>query len=83
MMALHKLRVERWPYAGPVGLREGKVLHLVDNWCWLGTARDEEEVHALLASGRPVFDLDIWKILNKALARGRVVQLGASAPVEA
>lgn len=83
MMALHTLRVERWPHAGPVGLREGKVLHLVDNWCWLGTARDEEEAYALLASGRPVFDLDIWKILSKAMARGRVVPLGSAVPVEA
>ena len=77
MMALHKLKVERWPYAGPVGLREGEALHVIDNWCWLGTARGEDEVHALLESGRPAFDLDMWKILKKALATGRVVKLGA------
>jgi DNA polymerase-3 subunit epsilon len=81
MMALHKLRVERWPYAGPVGLREGEALHVVDNWCWLGTARSEDEVHTLLESGRPAFDLDVWKILTKALAKGRVVKLGAAEAV--
>ena len=32
----------------------------------------------LLESGRPAFDLDVWKILTKALAKGRVVKLGAA-----
>lgn len=77
MMALRKLKIERWPYAGPIGLREGEALQVIDNWCWLGTARDEDEVHTLLESGRPAFDLDMWKILKKALAKGRVVKLGA------
>ncbi|MDD3354844.1 3'-5' exonuclease family protein [Zoogloea sp.] len=75
MMALHALKVERWPYAGPVGIQEGRDLHVVDNWCWLGTARQEEEVWALLESGQPAFDLDIFKILKKAVHKERVVPL--------
>ena len=54
---------------------------MLDNWCWLGTARSEDEVHTLLESGRPAFDLDVWKILTKALAKGRVVKLGAAEAV--
>jgi DNA polymerase-3 subunit epsilon len=71
--ALAGLRVKTWPYAGMVGLieesRERTDIHVVDNWCYLGTARTEEELHSLLehAPARPAFDLDTYKILHRAL----------------
>jgi DNA polymerase-3 subunit epsilon len=83
MAALHKLKVARWPHAGPVGIREGAAIHVVDGWCYLGTAKDEGEVWTLLESGKPAFDLDVFKILQKAMAKGKVLPLsprpGASA----
>ncbi|WP_079435959.1 exonuclease domain-containing protein [Zoogloea sp. LCSB751] len=79
MMALQKLKVEAWPHAGPVGIREGTAVHVVDNWCYLGTAKDEAEVFALLETARPAFDGDVFKILQKALKRARIVSLPVSA----
>ena len=79
MMALHKLKVEPWPHPGPVGIREGEALHVVDNWCYLGTARNEADVYALLEAGPPAFDGDIFKILQKALPRAKVVPLPGGA----
>jgi len=64
-----------WPYAGPLGVREGGDLHVVDAWCYFGTARSEEETWTLLAGGRPVFDPDHYRILRKRLPRERVVLL--------
>ncbi len=66
-MAMARHRLPQWPHPGPVGLREGEALHIVDAWCYLGTARQEQEVFDLLETGHPAFDLDVYKILIKAL----------------
>jgi DNA polymerase-3 subunit epsilon len=73
--ALASLKVKTWPYAGPIGLVESGVgerqdIHLVHNWCYLGTARSEDELWAMLDAmpARPAFDLDTYKILVRALA---------------
>ena len=73
--ALHALKVEHWTWPGPIGLREGEALHVVDGWRWLGTATDEATLADLLEAGRPAFDLDIYKILVKAVKRLAVVNL--------
>ena len=73
--ALHALKVEHWAWPGPIGLREGEAIHIVDGWRWLGTATDEGMLAELLDSGRPAFDLDIYKILVKAAKRLPVVRL--------
>ena len=72
--ALSRLHVKTWPYQGPIGLIEdngnGRTeVHLVNNWCYLGTAQSEDQVWQLLeeAPQRPAFDIDTYKILSKAL----------------
>jgi DNA polymerase-3 subunit epsilon len=74
--ALSGLRVETWPYEGAVGLIEqsssGKTaVHLVNNWCYLGTAESDEALQDLMEKSprRPVFDMDTYKILSKALMK--------------
>lgn len=73
--ALHALKVEHWTWPGPIGLREGEAIHVVDGWRWLGTATDEGMLAELLENGRPAFDLDIYKILVKAVKRLPILQL--------
>lgn len=73
--ALQGLRVEHWPWPGAIGLREGPVLHVVEGWRYLGCAADEAALAGLLAHGRPAFDLDIYKILLKAVRRLPLVPL--------
>ncbi len=73
--ALHALKVEHWTWPGPIGLREGEAIHVVDGWRWLGTATDEVTLADILESGRPAFDLDIYKILVKAVKRLPVLRL--------
>ncbi len=68
MAALAKLKLMPWPFAGPALLLEGgggyvEEAHVLDGWRYLGTARHEVEIPALLASGRPDFERDIYKIL--------------------
>ncbi len=67
LMALSKMRLPAWPHRGPIGLREASVVHVVDAWCYLGSASREDEIHSLLTNGRPEFDLDVYKILRKAM----------------
>ncbi|MGP1677309.1 MAG: exonuclease domain-containing protein [Burkholderiales bacterium] len=99
MQALQTLRLAQWPYKGAIGLRESSgektEVHLFERWCFLGTARSEAEIYDKLeVRARPVFDLDIYKILKRELGkRSRGVDLiefgpmsslwyrGAEAPV--
>ena len=76
MEALQSLRLTQWPFKGAIGLRERSgertEVHVFDRWCFLGTARTEEEIYEKLeVRGRPVFDLDIYKILKKELEKPR------------
>lgn len=75
LMAMARHRIPAWPHPGPIGLREAEVVHIVDAWCYLGSASREDEVHELLESGRPSFDLDVYKILRKAMRQLPLVPL--------
>lgn len=74
-MALQKLAVAAWPYPGPVGLREGEMIHVVDHWRYLGGARNEAEIEALLEGGRPAFERDSYLLLKRWVARLELVSL--------
>ena len=69
------LRLATWPYPGPVAVREGEALHVIDHWCHLGTAHSEAEVWELLESGQPQFDRDSYRILSRMLPSLPLVQL--------
>ena len=75
--ALAGLKTAAWPWRGPIGIveedreREAADVHVVHNWCLLGTAHSEAEVAELLEGApRPQFDLDHYKILARHLSRG-------------
>ena len=67
--AISKLKVQAWPFQGPALLAEGPVQHVIDAWCYLGTARTQDEMFSLLESGLPQFDKDTYRILVKHLGR--------------
>jgi DNA polymerase-3 subunit epsilon len=76
--ALAPLAVPPWPYPGLAAIRERGLLaertdvHVLRDWCWLGTARDEGELGRMVETPpRPVFDADIAKLLIRTFARGR------------
>ena len=80
------LKTVAWPWRGPVGVveedreRETSEVHVVHNWCYLGTAQSESELAELLEGGSRIrFDLDQYKILARHLlkAGARVVELSA------
>jgi DNA polymerase-3 subunit epsilon len=75
LAALARLKLATWPYAGPMGVREGEAVHVVDRWRYLGSAHGEDEVWALLEGSRPEFDPDIYKVLRKALPGAALVPL--------
>jgi len=77
-LASHKLQV--WPFAGTVGLREHNArsertdIHLFDQWCHLATVHSDEELHeALHSRGEPLaFNLDTYRLaLKHLLVRGK------------
>jgi DNA polymerase-3 subunit epsilon len=77
--ALAALQVKTWPYAGTIGLVEKSgdrttEVHVVNNWCYLGTAKSDDALWRLLeeAPRRPAFDIDTYKILSKALSQRKL-----------
>ncbi|MFM9913103.1 MAG: exonuclease domain-containing protein [Methylophilaceae bacterium] len=74
-MAMSKLKLSAWKHKGPVGIQEGDEVHIIDHWCYLGTAKDESEMFGLLEQGRPAFDRDTYMILNKAMKNRNLVEL--------
>ena len=72
---LEGLRLACWPYPGSIGLVErddgGCQIHVVRNWCYLGSAADVDAARRLgtLAAG---FDADGYKILCEPILRGKV-----------
>jgi DNA polymerase-3 subunit epsilon len=80
--ALRPFRIARWPYPGPIGIRERCDIHLFDQWCYLGTGQGESDVHEILRSRAHDFDRDIFELLEKTLPRlpaRRFVQFPAGA----
>ncbi len=75
MIAMDKLKLASWPYPGAIGVREGEELHVIDRWCYLGTAKHDADLDDVLASGRPAFDRDTYLLLSKALKKAKVVNL--------
>ncbi len=84
--ALAPLKAADWPHRGALGVvetdheREATDVHVVDRWCYLGTAQCDADVAELLEGGRGArFDYDHYRILARHLARPgvRVVPLSA------
>ena len=76
-MELFKVQV--WPYSGPIAIKEGGEMIVVDKWCYLGTAINQDELYELAQSGEAEFDLDVYKIVKKALSgthKHQVIRIG-------
>ena len=69
VQGLSKLRLKTWPFGGPAYLKEGSEVLVIDNWCYLGAARSDEELWPLLDERRPQFDRDTYRILSKVVSR--------------
>jgi DNA polymerase-3 subunit epsilon len=83
--ALASMRTLPWPFKGRIAIRESAPdegtdgtgrpteLHVLDRWCYLGTARSEAELHDICSANRaheaPVFDVDTYKILKRFIAK--------------
>jgi len=76
---LRPLRIEAWPHQGAVGLRERTDVHVIDRWQFLGTARNEGDVHSLLETKREGFDRAMYRLVAREMAklpRDRIVPIG-------
>lgn len=66
--ALAGVALRTWPHPGPVGVvEEGggrREIHVIDNWCWLGSVDSDEALAEVLAAPRPrAFDRDTYSLL--------------------
>lgn len=65
--ALQLYKVPVWPFAGAVAIKDGHSMLVINKWCYLGTANDHDELDSFAQSKDLDFDLDIYKIVKKAL----------------
>ena len=81
--ALLPLKNKTWPFKGRIGIREVSMnkrwtdIHIFENWCYLGTAHDEEELNqlSLFIAEEMMFDLDTYNILARYLKDNKRVEL--------
>lgn len=70
--AMHALALTPWPFGGAVAWREGEQpgqpWHVIEDWCYLGTAATLDDAQALTAA-QARFDIDTYQILAPHLAR--------------
>jgi DNA polymerase-3 subunit epsilon len=76
LLALAKIKLKTWPYPGAIGVVETSAdgerrdIHLLKNWCHLGTAQSLEELRPLLAQAdNAVFDRDSYHLLLNHLRK--------------
>ncbi len=77
MAVLEPMRLSDWPFDGPALLREGPLVHVVLNWCYLGTASNDAELEDLVRVGRGDFSRDTYRILVKHRAKLVAANAGA------
>jgi len=75
-LVLAAMRLQPWPFAGAVGIREpapgsnATVLHVIDRWRHLGSAQTEDELQALLRPGGAAdFDVNTYRIIARCFGR--------------
>jgi DNA polymerase-3 subunit epsilon len=76
--ALQLYKVPVWPFEGAVAIQDGHSLLVINKWCYLGTANDHDELNDIAQSKEFDFDLDIYKVVKKAMAgshKARILKL--------
>jgi DNA polymerase-3 subunit epsilon len=69
LTAISGMKVKAWPFPGRIIIREESLEgkregHVVDQWCYLGSVKDEEEINQK-SWPEATFDYDHYKILAK------------------
>jgi DNA polymerase III subunit epsilon len=75
-LALSAMRIRPWPFPGAVAIRErwagshATVLHVIDRWRHVGSARSDEELAALVGmQGASRFEADTYRILSRRIGQ--------------
>jgi DNA polymerase III subunit epsilon len=87
--ALAPLAIPAWPVAGAALVREPATagdrtdVHVLRDWCWLGSARDDGELGRLLeAPPPPCFDIDVARMLLKRWTKRALPLVAAPDPAK-
>jgi DNA polymerase-3 subunit epsilon len=65
--SLQLYKVPVWPFEGAVAIKDGNSMLVINKWCYLGTANDHDEMEDIARSEDFDFDLDIYKVVKKAM----------------
>ena len=65
--SLQLYKVPVWPFEGAIAIKDGHSMLVINKWCYLGTAHNHDELDDIARSEDFEFDLDIYKVVKKAL----------------
>lgn len=89
-LSLASYKLKAWPYAGKVGIKELNLetnkseLHVFEQWCYLETIDSDTDLAETVHSKyRLQFDLDIYRLIVKALSNSRHIIQFDSPPLAA
>lgn len=74
--AFYKTKIKRWPFAGPVGVKEDsdqEEIIVIDKWCILGHLKNGDTFEDL--SKEYLFDTDTYKILASFLTKQKHIKI--------
>ena len=69
LTAIAPLKLQAWPYRGPIAIREKRSVHVFDQWEHLGTVRTGSDIPAVLKTRHRGFDPDIFNLLRHMIPR--------------
>jgi DNA polymerase-3 subunit epsilon len=80
--SLSPLRMQPWPYAGPIAIRERTTVHVFDHWEHLGSVRTTSDMLRLVQQRRNGFDAEIYALLRQVLPATKAAALRVLAQSE-
>ena len=60
-------KIKRWPFPGPITIREGDTTHVIHQWCYIGEMKNIDETNNFEECA--IFDYDVYKILARHLLK--------------
>ena len=85
--ALIAYKLKAWPYEGKVGIKELNLetnkteIHIFEHWCYLESVNDDLNLaESIRTKYDLLFDLDIYKLIVKALKNNPVILLNPPEP---
>ncbi|MCO6516287.1 MAG: hypothetical protein J6586_07285 [Snodgrassella sp.] len=64
-LALQKIKLADWPFTSYAYIKEQQKYHIFHQWIYLGSARNNDQLHTILSQPQGQLDRDIYQIIQQ------------------